>query len=459
MRTRAPGIQLFCTQVTKMKHPISIAFGDLVIKKFDSNQKTMDIGKRKRSRELYLKAVHVFVITQSQYCNLLQSFLDEWIEGEVRESHNPLIRDSSTLLQALKKFCLEAKENLNAVQANDDNVTKIRVSTLFNMHVVTNRKFKEAVACLLLQEEKRRLGDELEKKLVDIALTSLVRLRKNLARINQVMVDANEFEAHETTMALIRLNRLLDAPLALPEEPSSYDALASAFGVSVDRAHDISLVSQRAGVRRESDEAQPAKATLCAVQRRVGQLKTAISDIQRAVEHAVSENLRFAEMWYEVLGHNAYEYAVRSFLDQCQHQQQKSVETSYKLVRLQQVLGDTEVALAQALAGTGKVARRLQYSVARGAQNVAEGHGNSIGEPRVEQALELVAVVVQVLVGAMHDMFQSIAGGRARPMTVGHRDIVVEYYRSIMFTDVLCLTDGKTKVLFETALAMEQYLQ
>lgn len=423
-------------------------------------KRIMVFVKNKRSRSLYVSAVQMFVATQIQYCDLLQSFYDEWIENGGTEGQSNLIQNASEYFRVLKRFCEEANENLKVVKATDDtSVTKIRVCTLFNVNVTCNRKFKNAVSYLTAQDESWRmgspnLGSAIENRLVDLTMKSLLRLRKNLARINQVLVDANKFEAHESTLALIKLNRLLDTLLPQQDEPSSYNAVANAFEVPVDRVYDTSLVSQNAWSINSPDGVRAAFIAFQAIQHQVTRLKSAIGHIHSAVEHVVGENLRFAEMWYELLGHNAYEYAVRSFLDQCRSQHRKTQETQDKLVDLQNVLSDAHIALDQVLglvrAGTA-VMKEFQRKSGR---NAMESHRQRILQvisTGHNQTVELVAVVIRVLIAVMHEWLGSLVSGRdpggfSEKVLQGHRDIVVEYYRCIMFTDALCLSYQKTKV-------------
>lgn len=416
--------------------------------------------KNKRSRSIYISGVRLFVMTQIQYCDLLQSFSEEWVENGGIEDNNNIVRNANWYFQVLHKFCNEANENLKVVKPTDENsVGKIRVCTLFNENVICNPKFKRAVPFLRAQEEQLRLKSDclaspVERKLIDLVMRSLAMLRKNLARINQIMVDANKFEAHESTIALIKLNRLLDTPLVQQEEePSSYNVVANAFEVPVDPVHDTNLVSLKAA-RGGPDGIRAAVVAFSAVHRRLSRLNAAIGQIRNAVEHVGVENLRFAEMWYELLGHNAYEYAVSSFLDQCRRQRQSSQETGLKLAEMQTVLSDAETGLVGVLdlvgAGTSVMKELQSKNAAIAGENYRQRilHTASTGH---SQVLELVAIVIRALIGAMHQWYGSILNGRnvaaaGEKGIQGHRDIVVDYYKCIMFTDALCVRYQKSKV-------------
>lgn len=405
--------------------------------------------KNKGSISAYVSAVRIFVTTQIQYCDLLQSYSDEWGEKNGKEDQNEVVRNANFYLRVLQTFCRQANENLNLVKS-DDSVKKIRVCTLFNENVISNAKFRIAVPILICENKSLNISiSTIEHKLIDLVMRSLAMLRKNLARINQIMVDANQFEAHESMLALIKLNRLLDAPVQ-QKETTSYAVVANAFEVPVDPIHDTSLVCQK--INRSGDEGRSTFVAFRATRRKISSLQAAVGKFQQAMEHIVGENLRFAEMWYELLGRNTYEYAVRSFLDQCRVQRQSSQEISLRLTEMQNVLQNCQTSLDRVMkiAGVGAgVMKELKTGGDCGEnyrnrmlQVVSSGHS---------QALKLMATVIRALIGTMHQWLGSFPRGR-KPQA-GNRDIVADYHKCMMFTDALCKSEKRKVKMFESPAA------
>lgn len=374
-----------------------------------------------RSSGIYVTAVQTLIVTQAKYCELLQSYLEEWEENGFPEEDTKLIHSFSTYWRCMQKFLQSAQQNLSAVREHGE-VWKLLTCTFFNKYVTANPNFVKVVPILLhrdgqLAKCQYTKASLTERKILELFNNSILALQKGLARLNLVIVKRNQLEVHETTMALMKLCRILESPGDTVDEEDVSDP----FETKIDRAHDTSLLCLTFGKNRGIHPAKKyTQMGFDATKTKLKLLQDAVRVVRECVDGLAIKKLSLALLWFQSLGQNPYDYAVRSFLEKSQKQHRVCAFTGTKLGQLQKVLGDAVTAL----------------------ENL-EKDGN-VSAP-IGSVSDLVEIVTRILCCVLHDWFQCLAEGHtfsADKRRQNFRDIVVDYFMSINFTNTTCQRDG-----------------
>lgn len=337
-----------------------------------------------RNAQQYLLDVSHFCKTQAQFHSLILCHFDEFETFSQRIALDPttdalVLDDLGVLLKEQSCFLRAVEQNLKkaGVGGNLD-LSKLEVCTILNRDVFHNSKYTGAVRSLMAKRETKialleKLGPEdWIQRLVEDPLECALSMGKSLAKLSGTVTGVGESENYETGLALIKFNRMVNRKEQVAEvfEP---------FEVKLDSANDTKITSTRTKAREREKTGEGLRTaikklagekkcgekvdesleshtgSICEQSRTFNQYVTALHQfhmnrkmlvsLQKAVlvllqatTHFSNEQIRFAKLWHDFLGHNHFDYAYASFREKCKWQKEKAETNETVLTKVEHLL-------------------------------------------------------------------------------------------------------------------------
>lgn len=238
------------------------------------------------------------------------------------------------LVAAIANFHRIARENLDYVLKHGD-PTKVRVCMLLNQYVLDDDKAKAGVQ-MARSELQKNSGKPSDSAISRATIHAFAQLRADLVVLKAAQIGANDFEQFATSMAVIKVNRLLNAdPDCLqPNDHRHYletvldspndTSLAStklvprgptALGSSsVSGGSSVSKAPETPDISRLRLQLAPVVALVALCKHNLWHCSHSACQLSQQWGH-------MATSWWKMLGNNYFDYGVERYVEMCFLQQ------------------------------------------------------------------------------------------------------------------------------------------